>query len=713
MIGPVFCRVGFFSCVAVLFAGVLGAQTVPFTVQSNLFDQANTEALGLTPAPGTETFTVFKPTAATDKFSNGAAMIGFKGHLYCQWQSSPTNEDSPDTWVAYSRSQDGATWVAPMVLAANPGDGYRSSAGWWVHGDTLVAFINHWPTSVSPRGGYTEYITSTNGLNWSPIQRVTMAGGGFLNGIFEQDPHALPSGRIINAAHFQPGLTCSPIYTDDPLGVSGWVRPAFTNLNPGADVSRELEPSWFYRSDGAAVMIFRDQNSTFLKLAAVSTNSGQNWTTAVSTTMPDSRSKQSAGNLPDGTAYIVSNPVNINRRSPLVLARSKNGSHFDKAYLLRRGGSDLQPRLYTGTAKTLGYSYPKSTLWDGYLYSGYTVNKEDVECTRVPLTSLQTIGLGTPTVVQAETGSHGGGVTVNSNNAGFKGPGFVDFPTTGGHLVFSNLNGGTGSQGVLTIRLANGSSSPRTGNLIVNGVTQPITFPVTTGAGSVTFPTPPTPIVPAPASWTNWTTMDVFVNLASGSGNTVRFESSGQDLANIDEIAITPSAVTNIAPVLPAIGDWTINVGVNLNITNNATDTNAGQTLTYSLPVKPTNATINANSGVLSWRPLVTQANTTNSISVVVTDNGVPSLSATQTFSVIVNPLTLPGIDALQVSGGLVGLTVSGQVGPDYVVQGSTNLVDWQTLCITNPATMPFNWSTNVGTLPAQFYRIRVGPPLP
>ena len=57
-----------------------------------------------------------------------------------------------------------------------------------------------------------------------------------------------------------------------------------------------------------------------------------------------------------------------------------------------------------------------------------------------------------------------------------------------------------------------------------------------------------------------------------------------------------------------------------------------------------TNAAIDAGSGVFTWRPLVTQANTTNPFAVVVTDNGTPNLSATQSFNVTVNPLTLPGL---------------------------------------------------------------------
>ena len=171
---------------------------------------------------------------------------------------------------------------------------------------------------------------------------------------------------------------------------------------------------------------------------------------------------------------------------------------------------------------------------------------------------------------------------------------------------------------------------------------------------------------------------------------------------------------TNTAPVLSAVANRTINVGVNLSITNTATDADTpAQTLTFSLPTGPTNALLNTNSGILNWRPLVTQANSTNPFAVVVTDNGYPNLSATQSFNVIVNPLTRPTVTMPTLVGGQIGFSISGQAGPDYAVQASSNLMDWNTLFITNSPPMPFSWSTNAGKLSSQFYRIKIGPPLP
>jgi hypothetical protein len=89
-------------------------------------------------------------------------------------------------------------------------------------------------------------------------------------------------------------------------------------------------------------------------------------------------------------------------------------------------------------------------------------------------------------------------------------------------------------------------------------------------------------------------------------------------------------------------------------------------------------------------------------------------MSATQSFTVTVNPLTQPTTASLALNNGLFGFQVSGQAGPDYAVQVSSNLFDWNTLLITNSPLMPFQWTdTNPATLPAQFYRIKVGPPLP
>ncbi len=366
---------------------LLSSSSVPFTVAEGLFDQTNTDTLSLSYPDGLETVTVWKAEETGDHYCNGVCLAAYQGKLYCQWQSSETDEDSADTHVMYSVSSDlGRTWSKPMVLAQNIGDGYCTSGGWLAAENQLVAYINFWPTDLSPRGGYTYYTSTQDGETWSQPQQVMMADGTPMNAIFEQDPHVLASGRIVNSAHFQEGLVVCPIYTDDPNGISGWKKGEFTP-NVSGSTSVEMEPSLFVQADGTIVMIFRDQNSSYTKLASYSLDDGVTWSEVVPTNMPDARTKQSAGNLSDGTAFMAGCPVNDKLRSPLAVTLSADGEVFDHAYLLRSTSSDPE-LIYEGTAKRLGFHYTKSLVYGGYLFVGYATNKEAVEISIIPEASL-------------------------------------------------------------------------------------------------------------------------------------------------------------------------------------------------------------------------------------------------------------------------------------------------------------------------------------
>lgn len=398
--------VGFLSNISVESEALINQ---PFKVTDGLFNQSKAYLdLGLSKLPDTEVVTVYTASANTDKFCNGVVMTEFKGKLYCQWQSSARDEDSADTWVAYSvSSDDGATWSEPFVLAPSIDNGYCSSGGWYVNDDAIVGYINVWPDDISPRGGYTYYTQSSDGVNWTEPAPVLMKDGSVLNGIFEQDPHVLDSGRIVSAAHFQKGLFINPVYTDDKSGVKGWVKSEYTNMSQSgsATTSREMEPSMFVNEDGNLVMIFRDQDSSYKVLASVSTDQGETWSDTVLTNMPDARQKQSAGNLPDGTAYIVGCPVNNKLRVPLVITLSADGKTFDTAYVLRLGTDAPYKVNYEGKAKRQGFHYPKSVVLGDYLYVSYAKNKESVEYVRIPLRSisLNTGITTTPTVAPTDS----------------------------------------------------------------------------------------------------------------------------------------------------------------------------------------------------------------------------------------------------------------------------------------------------------------------
>ena len=106
----------------------------------------------------------------------------------------------------------------------------------------------------------------------------------------------------------------------------------------------------------------------------------------------------------------------------------------------------------------------------------------------------------------------------------------------------------------------------------------------------------------------------------------------------------TALPTTPVAPVLTLIATQTVDPGATLLVNNPVVDANVPPLyLTFTLLNGPTNATltpINATNAVFSWTPLQNQANTTNLITVVVADNGLPVQSATNSFYVVVNPPT-------------------------------------------------------------------------
>lgn len=195
------------------------------------------------------------------------------------------------------------------------------------------------------------------------------------------------------------------------------------------------------------------------------------------------------------------------------------------------------------------------------------------------------------------------------------------------------------------------------------------------------------------------------------------FDFTGTELAGVGLGLATVRIIVTGSNTPPAVGaypDRVINAGSTLNTTFAASDADQPpQTVTLSLPNPPAGATFNPSTAALNWRPAMSQVGT-NILPIVATDNGSPSLSATQNYVVIVKQPAKPVIQSATLSNRQFNLRITGSFGPDYKVQASTNLsspANWITVFTANSPLPPVLWTdTTASNFVQRFYRVQLGP---
>jgi hypothetical protein len=225
---------------------------------------------------------------------------------------------------------------------------------------------------------------------------------------------------------------------------------------------------------------------------------------------------------------------------------------------------------------------------------------------------------------------------------------------------------------------------------------------------------------------TNWTTI---YNTTTGTGGiqnltglsgtgryvrmygTVRATAYGYSLWEFAVYGTVPVA-TNQPPMLAAIPDQSILAGRTLLVTNSATDPNVPPLpLTFSLFNPPAGASIDPNTGLFTWRPSIAQSPSAPTVSVVVSDNSLPPITATQNFTVTVTQPAIPTLSSASIINGQFGFWINGDTGPDYRILASTNLTLWNPIYTTNSPALPCFWSdTNSLSYPIRYYRTVLGP---
>jgi ELWxxDGT repeat protein len=141
------------------------------------------------------------------------------------------------------------------------------------------------------------------------------------------------------------------------------------------------------------------------------------------------------------------------------------------------------------------------------------------------------------------------------------------------------------------------------------------------------------------------------------------------ELTATESISVTVNAL--IGPVFQPISEQYVDVGqtFSFNAGQFASDGNTPPLpLTFSLTSPPAGATIDPSTGVITWPTGSTPAGTTVSFSVVAADDSTPPLTATDTFTVEVNAVSPPILEAVPPQGIDIGQTLTFDLS-QYVFQ--------------------------------------------
>jgi len=356
-----------------------------------------------------KTTTLLTATPETGTWNHHPYVTYFKGVLFANWDTHARDENASGQHGVFRRSNDGGkTWspveelfppLSENVPAAESSQStrFQTSYGFIVVEDSLYAVtdVAEWQRAdakkIKPRikiGLLCRAVHPDGRLGkifWlcadppAPVPGFPTYPAGNpslvakINTYFRHPAHA-PQLNFGNKAH---------PHSDDEHGM-GEPTPAW-QLDGGTWVR-------LYRDSGskhARTLREEEVSKSRRNYASFSYDDGKTWTVPTRTTFPDACARSNAGKLPDGQVYVINNvlPLSTKKggRSLLAISLSRDGLNFDRVVVLRFLAPDQR---YKGRSKSVGYGYPHSTIVEDNLWVIYSVNKEDIEIARIPLSKL-------------------------------------------------------------------------------------------------------------------------------------------------------------------------------------------------------------------------------------------------------------------------------------------------------------------------------------
>jgi hypothetical protein len=395
---------------AVLALGQTGTAEEPLRYLGGIYVDQEVHDGRLRPAVGVESYQVMRANRTHKEWGDGfgwtyshAAMLAhWQGRFYLQYLSNPVGEHEPPGQTLLVTSADGRTWGKPEVVFP-PYERPAGVSAQWPKGTTGYMMHQRMGFYVAPNGrlltvafyGHSPDPFAAGGIG--RVAREIKADGSLGPIHFVKYNTGTPWNESNTAFPFykksaDPGFVeaCEALLGDG-LMTSQWrdEEPRAEGAMPGPCSS----VSYYHRADGKVVGVCKNA------MTALTEDGGRTWSKPVrSSTLITNNAKVWGQKTADGRYALVYNPVLFgSHRWPLVVSTGADGVVFDT--MLGVNG-EVPPRRFIGKSKDFGAQYMRGIAEgngdprDGGMWLAYSMNKEDIWVSRVPVPVTGTVEAG-------------------------------------------------------------------------------------------------------------------------------------------------------------------------------------------------------------------------------------------------------------------------------------------------------------------------------
>ena len=360
---------------------------------------------GLSPVVGVHNIQTMRANRKLPYATNGngwtynhqSMMAYWHGSFYMHYLCDPVDEHVPPSMTMLQTSKDGYTWTDPEVLFPiyRIPDGFTKDGkvfakgmdaimhqrvGFYVSKSDRLIAIDNYGIALYPKDD------PNDGNGIGRVVREIYEDGSFgpiyfiyYNHAFNEKNTDFPYYTRSKDKGFREA--CEEILAN-PLQRMGWVEEA-DREDPIIPLKKEYKAFCYYTlDDGRIVSLWKHA------LTSISGDGGNTWAEPIARAkgFVNSNAKIWGQRLSDGTYATVYNPSEF--RWPLAISLSKDGLEYTTLNLIY---GEVPPMRYAGQYKSFGPQYVRGiqegngTPEDGDLWLTFSVNKEDMWVSRVPV----------------------------------------------------------------------------------------------------------------------------------------------------------------------------------------------------------------------------------------------------------------------------------------------------------------------------------------